>query len=323
MRANTVIRIQSRSSRTTISALFFFLLIVSFTVPAHGADGDESVIFLHHSTGGAVYSQGDVAAWIADYNTTHATAYQITERAYPNSPYPWANYPYDYWNLWINGACDSSTPNIECMDSLTQGHDVIIYKHCFPGAGVLADTGAPDIASSRKSLENYKLQYRALRDLMDDYADNRFIVWTLAPLHRLATDAQTAQRAKDFVDWVNNEWLTEDGQTHDNIFIFDFWGHAAESDPNPEYGMVNTLRYEYENSHTGTDSHPNSLANETIGPVFAQFIVDTIEAAAGSNPAPDDPPADNSPGTQPDTGSTNSGDGSGCFIWASQQPLLN
>ena len=184
------------------------------------------------------------------------------------------------------------------------------------------DSGNPNIASSTKSLENYKLQYRALRDLMDGYPDNRFIVWTLAPLHRLATNAETAQRARQFVDWVNTEWLTEDGQTHDNIFLFDFWGQAAESDPNPQNGQVNTLKYEYEKSHSGSDSHPNQLANETIGPIFAQFIVDTIEHSGSADDPPDnDPPPDSPPGEEPNTTDTSGGDGgsTGCFIFSMQQ----
>ena len=235
--------------------------------PVHAA-GDENIIFLHHSTGAGVYSGGGVPGWFADYNSSHGTSYLMNERSYPDSPYPWASYPYDYWNLWVHGACDSDNTNIECMNTLTQKYDVIIFKHCFPGADVLADTGSPDVGSATKSLENYKLQYRALRALMDQYPQTIFIVWTLAPLHRNATTAANAGRAKLFVDWVMNDFLTEDGKLHNNIFIFDFWGLAAGSD--------NFLKYAYEGSHTGSDSHPNQLANQTIGPLFSQAIVDDI-----------------------------------------------
>lgn len=237
------------------------------------AIGNEDIIFLHHSTGDGVYNVGNVASWFTSYNSSHSTTYQISERAYPNTPYPWDNYPYDYWNLWVNGTCNSSDPDIECLNTMTQSHDVIIYKHCFPGAGVLADTGSPDISSSRKSLENYKLQYRALRDIMDSYPDNIFIVWTLAPLHRLASNDNDAARARQFVDWVKNDFLTEDAQSHPNIYIFDFFGNAA--------GVDNYLKYEYEIGHANSDSHPNTLANQTIGPIFAQFIVDSIEDFSG------------------------------------------
>lgn len=263
-------------------SLALLLVVIFQQGMARAADGDEKVIFLHHSTGSAVYSEGDVPGWIRTYNANNGTAYEIDERSYPNSPYPWDNYPYDYWNLWVNGACDDAQSGIACMTSLARDYDVVIFKHCYPGADVLEDEGNPAIDSSRKSLENYKLQYRALRTLMDGYADTQFIVWTLAPLHRLATTTGAATRARAFVDWVRDEWLTEDGHSHPNIAIFDFWGYAAEENTatTPGQGPVNTLKYDYESSHSDSNSHPNHLANETIGPLFAQFIVDTIEDTA-------------------------------------------
>ena len=76
---------------------------------------------------------------------------------------------------------------------------------------------------------------------------------------------------------MRNDWLTEDGRPHANIFLFDFWGSMAEERANPPQGVVNTLRYEYEREHDSGDSHPNVFANETVGPIFAQRIVDVIE----------------------------------------------
>jgi len=236
----------------------------------------QKAIFLHHSTGGNVYQEGKVNAWITDYNQQHNTQIELTERAFPNEPYEWKNYPYDYWNLWINGKCDSGKPGIECMQTIARDYRMIIFKHCFPGAQVLEDTGNPDISSERKSLENYKLQYRALREMMDQYPDHIFVVWTLVPLHRLATTPENAQRAGEFVEWVNEEWLSEDGKSHDNILIFDFWNLTAEHEQKPAQGQLNCLRYEYERSHESGDSHPNKEANETVGPVFAKFIATAL-----------------------------------------------
>jgi uncharacterized protein YjdB len=112
---------------------------------------------------------------------------------------------------------------------------------------------------------------------MDSYPQNKFIIWTLAPLHRLVTTEQNAARAKEFVNWVKNTWLTEDGKQHPNIFIFDFWEYSAETNATPVNGMVNCLKYDYEISHTDDNSHPNKTANEYIGPKFAEFIVNVIE----------------------------------------------
>jgi hypothetical protein len=249
--------------------LLVFGLILSFGAHAAQAATNDNIIFLHHSTGAGVWGGGiGVPAWFANYNTVHSTSYAITERSYPNSPYDWANYPYDYWNLWIHGACNSSNPNIECMPKLTTDYDMVIYKHCFPGADVVADEGDPDVSSSIKTLANYKLQYRALRQMMDSYPNSKFIVWTLASLRQAETSAANAARAREFVDWVKYSFLTEDSRSHPNIFIFDFFGLTAGAD--------NFLRDDYEN---GVDSHPNSLANSTVMPLFSQFIVDTADCS--------------------------------------------
>lgn len=247
----------------------------------------DRVLFLHHSTGAGVWGYPDkgVPAWFGEYNTANATSFDVTERSYPTGSYPWDNYPYDYWNLWINGMCNSNESSIECMNTLAADHEIIIFKHCFPGADVGPDVGA-DITSSYKSLENYKLQYRALRTMMDAYPDTKFIVWTLAPLHRLATDAAHAARAAEFVAWVKGDFLTEDGGPHPNIFVFDFWSIVAETDPAPAQGTTNCLKYEYEGSHTDSDSHPNGAANNVAGPLFAQFIVDTALAETAPSALP-------------------------------------
>ena len=45
----------------------------------------QSVVFLHHSTGGNVFAEGKVQNWFTNYNQTNGKSYQITERAYPDS----------------------------------------------------------------------------------------------------------------------------------------------------------------------------------------------------------------------------------------------
>ncbi len=239
----------------------------------------QNVIFLHHSTGGGVWWGGNgtsVPAWISNYNTAHGTSIVVKERSYPDSPYPWENYPYDYWNLWLNGACNSANPKIECLNTLVESYDLVIFKHCYPGAAIQPDVGNPDVTSSKKTLENYKEQYRALRGLMDSYPTKKFMVWTLAPLHRLSTNTAAATRAKQFVDWVNNDWLTEDSKSHPNIYIFDFFQYAAEQNQSPANGQTYCLKYDYEISHSNGDSHPNDLANSIIAPLFGLAIVDAL-----------------------------------------------
>lgn len=236
---------------------------------------NQEAIFLHHSTGINLYEEGKVANWIDTYNQTNGTSIKVNERNYPYDPWTY-NYPYDYWKIWADGACSSTNPNIECLNTLAENYDMIIMKHCSPASHIQEDTGTPDITSDVKSLENYKEQYRALRSLFDSYPDTKFLVWTLAPLHRLSTSPTKANRANEFVQWVKNEWLTEDGKSHPNIIIFDFFSLVAELDENPVNGIQYCLKYEYEKSHTDGESHPNKAANEYAGPLFAQAIVDAL-----------------------------------------------
>ncbi len=258
------------------------LLFLSLFILTSNAQNDK-IIFLHHSTGGMVYHKGKVADSIEAYNQRNNSHISITERDFPDKPYPWENYPYDYWNIWVNGDCDHykgkpEYPNVECLEDLCKKYDVIILKHCFPGSSILEDTGHPDVASKRKSLENYKLQYRALRDKFDAFPGNRFIVWTLAPLHRLEYNTpDEAARAKEFAGWVKNEWLTEDGKQRHHIHVFDYFSYTAETDRNAAPPRVPyCLKYDYELSHDNSDSHPNETACKAIGPRFAEFIIQTV-----------------------------------------------
>lgn len=220
------------------------------------------IIFLHHSTGGNVYNYPDegVPAWFSDYNATHGTNFQISDRWYPSDN----NMPVDYYQEWIEGTG---------LDTLVSNYDVIIWKHCYPASDVFENTGNPDPSSTYQSIENYKAIYRLIRSKMDSFPDRIFIVWTIPPRHRLYGPSNgdtlgNAMRAREFTAWVKDTFLHEDGE-HRNMYVFDFRGIVADSG-----GLF--LRYEYERSHTGTDSHPNDAANNVAGPLFAQFIVDAV-----------------------------------------------
>lgn len=158
------------------------------------------------------------------------------------------------------------------FSDLVAEYDVIIMKHCFPASDILEDTGMAEPSSMRQSLENYKTVYRQLRAKFDMHPDNLFVIWTLPPRHRLFTPSEgdkdeNAARATAFSNWLKGQYLTE-GVSHPNIRVWDFRGLVTEPD-------TNFLKYEYELSHQRPDSHPNRLANDTAGPEFAKFIVDS------------------------------------------------
>ena len=231
--------------------------------------GDVKIIFLHHSTGNNIW-QGGVPQWFEQYNTDHGTSYQIIEQAFPKGdPYGWKNYPYDYWNIWVDHAGDEPYMEEPTLEILTQQYDVIIFKHCYPVSNVLEDTGNPDIHSEAKRIENYKLQYAALKAKLRAFPKNRFIVWTGAALVKDNTNEENAKRARAFFDWVRNEW----DEAGDHIYLWDFC--------ELETGGDLYLKNEY--AASPSNSHPNSTFSQRVAPFFGQRIVDVIEGRGDSS----------------------------------------
>jgi hypothetical protein len=241
------------------------------------------ILFLHHSTGKAIWNEG-VREWFDKYNTNYKTEIHIEARYFPKgSPYPWNNYPYDYWNIWIDHAGDELYLEEPTLEILTREFDVIIWKHCFPVCEIGPDTGHPDVASQYKSLENYKLQYEALKLKMKEFHDTKFIVWTGAAqvekrslksriknlLKGKSHDKVSAERAREFFEWVKNEW-DEEG---DNIFLWDFYELETEG------GLY--LKEAY--ARKPTDSHPNVGFSRRVAPLLCRRIVDVI-AGRGDTP---------------------------------------
>ena len=157
---------------------------------------DARIILLHHSTGHCVW-RGGVPEWFDAYNAGHGTGYEIVEQAFPKKePYGWANYPYDYWNLWVRHAGRKPHKTEPTLEILTAKYDVIVFKHCYPVSGVVADDSNPDITSATKTRANYELQYEALKLKLHEFPNTRFLVWTGAALVESSTDADEATRAR-------------------------------------------------------------------------------------------------------------------------------
>jgi len=217
------------------------------------------IIFLHHSTGLSVWN-GGVSQWFEQFRQNENKNYYIVEQMFPKT---FGNYPYDYWNVWINHQGNKPYKNEPTLEMITSKYNVIIWKHCYPVSDIIEDTGNPDINSEVRSIENYKLHYNALKEKMHQFADNKFIVWTGATRVKNATNEENAKRSKLFFDWVRNEW----DEPGDNIFIWDFYGLETEG----ELYLKDTYSLGLE------DSHPNESFAKRIAPLFCQRIVNVIE----------------------------------------------
>ncbi len=238
------------------------------------------ILFLHHSTGKIIWSANNnqivyylnkvlnrynyVPDFFDNYNKNHNTQYIVSEKVFPNSnPYGWRNYPFDYYNIWVKNAGDETFMEEPTLEMLTKQYDVIIFKHCYPGSNIMDNTGDPEINSERKSLENYKLQYNALKDKMREFPETKYIVWTIPALVKNKTTQEQAVRADRFSKWMKEKWDDPD----DNIFIWDF--RMLEIDE------TFLLKPEYARSEN--DSHPNTNLATKAAPLFCQRIIDIIE----------------------------------------------
>ncbi len=247
-------------------------------MPEAPLSDNAKIIFLHHSTGGNVYRGGiapvasdkkNVQKEITAYNNANSKNYQIYEENFPKSNYGvWANYPFDYYDIWVAHAGNSPYKNQKTLEMLTPDYDMIIWKHCFPVCDILADDGHPLITANNKTIANYKLQYEALKSKMREFPNTRFIVWTGAVKVNMPNDR--ALRAKEFFDWVKNEW----DEKGDNIFVWDFYALETEGD----------LHLKSEYAKSPTDSHPNTEFCQKVVPKFAKRIIDVIQGYGDINP---------------------------------------
>lgn len=237
------------------------------------------ILFLHHSTGEVILRAGKkpslferklfknrsfVKNWFNNYNQANNTNYIFEDQYFPKSdPYGWNNYPYDYYNIWVKHAGNKPYKEEHTLEILTQKYELIIFKHCYPVSDIEEDTNQPDIDSPVKSIENYKLQYEALKQKMMKFPQTKFLIWTGAARVASATTKEQAERARMFFGWVKNEWNTPGS----NIFIFDFYSLETE----------NTLYLKDANARAPNNSHPGKLFAEKTAPVFCRRIVEVIE----------------------------------------------
>jgi len=259
------------------------LLLTILFVSCSNSENDKNMsienkaVFLHHSTGNniwkggvskytyKIFKEGDVQKIIKKYNKVNKTDFSVIERVFPTKDaYGWKNYPFDYYNIWVKHAGDKPYMEEPTLEILTKEYGVIIWKHCFPVSAILEDTGNPDIDSEEKRLENYKLQYDALKKKMHEFPNTKFILWTGAALVNNATTEDNAKRMKEFVDWVNNEWNEKD----DNIYIWDFYSLETEG------GLY--LKDEY--AVNNKDSHPNKDFSAKAAKLFADRIIEVFSS---------------------------------------------
>ncbi len=250
--------------RSWLLSLFCLGLFALVSAPAAAGDG-ANLFFLHHSTGRLLIDQGGVRALIADLNVAHGTDNEFWDHDYnyiglrdPEGVLLGRSYGIPSDNTDPDGLHHLWTTANPARATILANHQVIAFKSCYPACAIDSDA----------QLEQYKSWYREIRNFLRTQTGHSFVVMSPPPLHRLATTPEQADRARAFADWLKSwEYLGGAG----NIVCFDLFDHlAAPDDGGPTRNM---LRWEYERSHTGSDSHPNTLANQIVGPYFVEAML--------------------------------------------------
>jgi hypothetical protein len=266
------------------NSILIFLLMSSLITKQCCSDeksptkGDVNILFLHHSVGQCIwqgkhnligkifkkFKHSALKEAINNYCKKNGKNYIIKEQVFPKeSPYGWNNYPFDYYNIWVKHAGNKPYMEEPTLEMLSQQYQVIIWKHCYPVSNMQQDTSPPNIDSSIKKIENYKLQYLALRDKMHDFPNTKFIIWTGAAQVESQTNEQEAKMAKEFFNWVKNEWDIEG----DNIYLWDFRQLETED------SLYLLKKY----ARNRNDPHPNELFSEKAAMLLSNRIIDVIE----------------------------------------------
>ncbi|MCX5750982.1 MAG: Ig-like domain-containing protein [Candidatus Saganbacteria bacterium] len=237
-----------------------------------------NMFMLHHSVGANLIAEGGVRTpVISNYNTVHGTSYKFWDHGYNsdgltdyNGNPTLTNYdiPGDNTNPdGLDYIFTSSDPAAIYTRNLIMSHEVIIIKSCFPNADM------PDNAT----LQAVKDHFTSMRTFFDAHPEKLFIVMGIPPLHRLVAltdEVNNRARARSFANWLKTTYVSG----HPNVVCFDLFGYLAASSTIPGGDVANALKYDYERYHVGDDdSHPNTAANEAIGPIFGLFIIDAAQ----------------------------------------------
>ena len=246
----------------------------SFTTAGGGTSGRSNLFFLHHSSGQGFIDRGVMRALITFFNSQRGTRFVFWDhgqnsqgltnasgqRTGTNYAIPDDNTdPIGLYRLWTG----TEARYVTCRNQILSNHQVIAFKSCFPASNI------PNAAT----LQQYKTWYLAIRAFCDSRPDNLFIVMSTPPLHRLATNATAAANARAFEVWLSSsEYLAG----HPNVRCFNVFDILAQA--NNGSAGANMLKYDYERSHTSSDSHPNTAGNQAVGPAFADFLCNSALA---------------------------------------------
>ncbi|MBE0567791.1 MAG: hypothetical protein IH621_17690 [Krumholzibacteria bacterium] len=247
------------------------------------ADSPTRIFLLHNSVGRLLIEEGGMREHLDQHNAQHQTQLKFWDHNYPyigvsDAEGRLLGYPYSsicghdtepdgLHMLWTDETIDQY---VDARDSILTMHDVIAFKSCYRGIDF---GGARTEAELDAALAQYKAWYLEMRDVFDRHPDKIFVALSIPPRHRLHEEATPARAARGrlFAEWLKSpEFLGSPARPNLRVFdLFDLLAAPADGSPG-----ANMLRYDYERSHYGDDSHPNALGCSIVGPLLMQYLID-------------------------------------------------
>jgi len=226
----------------------------------------NKLFFLHHSVGEGLVTTGNMRAIVISYNNINGTNYAFWDHGYnsdglrnPDGHFTGTSFPVPDDNTDPDGLyylfTSSNADAVSARNQMLE-YDVISFKSCYTVSNIPDDN----------TLNQYKNWYLEMRNFFDQHPEKIFVVMSPPPLHRLNTNSIAAANARNFANWLKSSDYIG-GRT--NVVCFDLFNYLA--------GYDNMLNYAYERTHEDADSHPNTLGYQTVGPIFAQFLIDTAK----------------------------------------------
>lgn len=226
------------------------------------------ILFIHHSTGGNLIIEGNlrkelarinpqIELWDHNYNLfplfksllarfTHLRGLSNERGDYTGTDYAITlsnNSPKEYAEIFSRDHKDETLASI-------LSYDVIAFKNCYPTTRIKSD---------KKLIDNIS-EFTKIRDSIERFPNNQFILVTPPPARRETTNASQALRARQMVSVLNSLMFSHGIK---NLHIFDLFNLLADQNGYLKKEYCRPIPW---------DSHPNHKANIAIAPIFAAYL---------------------------------------------------
>ncbi len=230
-------------------------------------------VFLHHSVGRGIMNQGGLRDSMLDMGILVRGATYGDEIGEETDICDWApKFEKDIDRIFSFKA----HPNQYYGDN-TQ-NDIVIFKSCYPNSNIgLADAASKVPAERQKTMDNYTAWFKDIAKVFQKHPTKLFVYLTAPPLAPERTTPENAARARQFNQWLQNEFIPAYQQETGlrNFVVYDLFDQLA----NPE----NLLAEQYRTERPG-DSHPNVTGYQAAAsgfirffqPVWAQFYASAL-----------------------------------------------